>query len=83
MFIKQKSAEMAIFHIILWKNAVSAYFFCFIKQKNAETVIFHIILWKNAILAFFFVLLCKKVLKWRFSILLYRKCHFGIFALFY
>jgi hypothetical protein len=40
----QKSAKMAIFHIILWKNAISAYFFHFIKRKNAKTAIFHIIL---------------------------------------
>jgi hypothetical protein len=52
-FIIQKNAKMAIFHITLWKNAVSAYFFHFIKRKSAEMAIFYIILWENAILAFF------------------------------
>jgi hypothetical protein len=44
LFYYAKSAEMAIFHIILWKNAILAYFFHFIKQKSAEIAIFHIIL---------------------------------------
>jgi hypothetical protein len=43
-FIMQKSTKMAIFHIILWKNAVLAYLLYFIKQKSAKMSIFHIIL---------------------------------------
>jgi hypothetical protein len=49
----KKIAKTAFFHIILWENAVSAFFFNPFMKKIAEMAFFHIISWKNAVSAFF------------------------------
>jgi hypothetical protein len=50
----KKIAEMAFFHIILWKSAVSAFFSILYNKKNAAKMFFNIQLIKKERFATFF-----------------------------
>ena len=78
-FLIKKSDEIEIFHIILWKNAISAFLFVFLWRKMPKRRFFHIILWKCRFGIFFHFSYEEKRRNGDFHIILWKKCHFGIF----